>query len=365
MLYKLKTNGPSTTFVPVKPTTMLAQGFLEKVMEDWLAENPYAVLPEEEAQFLVFCQEEPFDNVTDILALDEQGAVIVIEVKRGQTPRSVIAQALEYAADVSTWSYEELNSRAAAYFLSRGWNHGSLLDAGRDYFGDVFTPTSEAQINRSQRLFIVGEGMDPKIVRTAQWLMNHGVDIGCVSYTCYRTEEGEVYLEFTNIAVRESTQPGPEPDVTPQALRRQAFWQGLLERATELGSPYLSGRVATTSQWLTLALTVGIPGCRFGYQIWADNRTSLWLEIRLNTQEENKKLFDHIFSHKEAIERDCGSPLTWDRRPDKFTSVIYWLPPQPLSLDQEDNWANIQEGLVQNMERFVSVILPYLAHLSA
>src|ERR1043166_6608288 len=119
MLWQLKGSGDKTVFVPLKPTSMGEQRILEKTMEQWLADKPAAVLPEDEQRVLVVSQESPFQNITDVIAVDARGHVIIIEVKRGQTPRDVIAQALEYAADVAEWSYETLNSKATKYFAKR------------------------------------------------------------------------------------------------------------------------------------------------------------------------------------------------------------------------------------------------------
>src|SRR3954447_18546970 len=94
MPLKLGRDGTSTTFVGVKPTSLQHEGHVEKVMEEWLSRNPYAVLPDS-ARALVIGQETPFRNLTDLLALDELGNLLVIEVKRGQTPRDVISQALD------------------------------------------------------------------------------------------------------------------------------------------------------------------------------------------------------------------------------------------------------------------------------
>ncbi len=115
MLYKIKKNGPATILIPLEPTTMVAEGLTEKVVEEWLAANPQVVVPSDE-RLLVICQEKAFQNLTDILAVDAQGNLVVIEVKRGQTPRDVIAQALEYASHVASWDYGALNVRAVAYF---------------------------------------------------------------------------------------------------------------------------------------------------------------------------------------------------------------------------------------------------------
>jgi RecB family endonuclease NucS len=91
MLYKLIQNPEKTTFVPLHARSMQEQGLLEKQMELWLADNPTAVLPEDEKQVLVISQEAPFKNVTDVLGVDADRNLVVIEIKRGQSPRDVIA----------------------------------------------------------------------------------------------------------------------------------------------------------------------------------------------------------------------------------------------------------------------------------
>src|SRR5438309_250243 len=49
-----------------------------------------------------------FGTFVDILAIDAQGSLSVIELKRGQTPREVVAQALDYASWVQGLSYDEI-----------------------------------------------------------------------------------------------------------------------------------------------------------------------------------------------------------------------------------------------------------------
>ncbi len=213
MLYKLKSTDSKTTFVPVTPTTMTKQGFLEKEMEQWLADNPHAVLPEDEERVLVISQETAFQNLTDILAVDEQGNLLVIEVKRGQTPRDVIAQALEYASAVAEWDYQELNRRATQYFAGRAMTYESLLSAFQGVFDIDPGKFSESQFNQRQRIFIVGEAIEPKIERTARWLLRQGVEVGCISYTCYRTEEKELFLDFQQVVRREDVLVGKVPPI--------------------------------------------------------------------------------------------------------------------------------------------------------
>lgn len=228
MLYKLQQGGSKTTFVRLNATSMADEGLLESQMEQWLADNPTAVLPEAEARVLVISQETPFKNVTDVLAIDAQGNLLIIEVKRGQSPRDVIAQALEYASDVADWDYDRLNKTAIQYFASRKLEFKSLLEAFSKTFDIPQEELSESQFNRQQRIFVVGEVIDEKLQRTARWLLRRGVSISCVSYTLLTdSQSGEFFLDIneevrtTELAGGGRSQPSAVQLPTEDALVEQ------------------------------------------------------------------------------------------------------------------------------------------------
>ena len=60
---------------------------LEKVLEDWIEKNPHLVLEDEEVAIIARQPRTGFDKYLDLLAVDESGATVVIELKRGETPR--------------------------------------------------------------------------------------------------------------------------------------------------------------------------------------------------------------------------------------------------------------------------------------
>ena len=51
----------------------------------------------------------------DLLAIDSQGDLVVIELKRDRTPREVVAQTLDYASWVKDLSYDDIVSKANEY----------------------------------------------------------------------------------------------------------------------------------------------------------------------------------------------------------------------------------------------------------
>ena len=249
MLYKITETDGRSVFVPLRPTTMTEQGLLERQMEDWLADNPSAVLPEGERRVLVISQEQPFQNVTDVLAIDQRGNLVVIEVKRGLTPRDVVAQALEYASDVAEWGYDDLNRRAIAYFARRNLTYNSLLEAFLDIFAVAPGSFTESNFNQIQRIFIIAEQVDEKVERTARWLLRQGVLISCLSYTCYVSEEGDkkqIFLDLEEVVRPEERQgsvrtrrcndePLPvRPEDFPEPI--QGVYRQLQERVARFGS---------------------------------------------------------------------------------------------------------------------------------
>ena len=72
----------------------------EAILEDWLENNPDDII--ENGKLLIIGRQVTTNlgSFIDLLAIDRQGDVVVIELKRNRTPRETVAQALEYASFV-------------------------------------------------------------------------------------------------------------------------------------------------------------------------------------------------------------------------------------------------------------------------
>src|SRR5690348_8396021 len=68
----------------------------EAILESWIAEHPDLLGHD----LLVFGRQvrTAYGGIIDLLALDSDGRVHVIELKRDETPREIVAQALDYAS---------------------------------------------------------------------------------------------------------------------------------------------------------------------------------------------------------------------------------------------------------------------------
>jgi len=81
----------------------------EEDLEALLEQNPQ-VLANDEPLLLISRQPNAQESgIPDLLALDADGNLVIVELKRGRPPRDVIAQALEYAAWVAALDDDGLN----------------------------------------------------------------------------------------------------------------------------------------------------------------------------------------------------------------------------------------------------------------
>ena len=82
---------------------------LEQWIEDWLADDISVLDP----SLLVIGRQvrTSFGGAVDLLCMDGDGNLVVVELKRGQTPRDVAAQALEYSSWVDGWPVWLWNGR--------------------------------------------------------------------------------------------------------------------------------------------------------------------------------------------------------------------------------------------------------------
>jgi hypothetical protein len=129
-----------------------------------------------------------FGKFIDILALDQEGKVVVIELKRDRTPREVVAQILDYASWIEGLSYKDI----AALFSER--NPGKQLEQA---FADAFGDNPPDELNQDHELIVVASELDPSTERIINYLSDsYGVPVNAVFFRYFRDGDNE-YLART------------------------------------------------------------------------------------------------------------------------------------------------------------------------
>ena len=213
-LKKEKNSIENAVLIPAKKTSLE----LEKHLESWLENSPWAVAQEPlliiGRQTSAF-QEEYGTIFPDLLGIDKEGNLVIIELKKGRTPREVIAQLLEYAAWANDLSDEKIHEIATSYF--RIINTEKEIE---ELFLETFEMDEIPSLNQRLRLFVAAEEISPPVAKVCRFLRQvHGVDVNCIQFSIFQTESGEVLVSSEAFV-------GLEDVVAPKKMVTSQRWAG-------------------------------------------------------------------------------------------------------------------------------------------
>ena len=139
------------------PSSQIA---FEERLEDWLSKDISFLDP----TLLIIGRQvrTDFGQAIDLLCLDNVGDTVIVELKRGQTPRDTAAQALEYASWVKDLSHDRIVEIADNHFE----DSGSFKAA----FEERFETNLPDELNLGHRILIVAESIDASTDRIVRYL---------------------------------------------------------------------------------------------------------------------------------------------------------------------------------------------------
>lgn len=176
-----------------------------KHIEEWVRSNP-EILGED---LLILTTEfDRFVNSTDrldVLALDRDGNLVVVELKRDSAAGYSDLQAIRYAAMVSSMTIDKLLPYYIAY---RKKYYDEQLSTGeaRDQVIEFVESDSFNELSKKPRIILCSEGFSQEITTTVLWLRDFQVDIGCVKITPYKIDDKVIVVPKVLIPLQEAKQ---------------------------------------------------------------------------------------------------------------------------------------------------------------
>ncbi len=154
-----------------------------------------------------------FGKFIDLLAIDRDGTLVIIELKRDKTPREVVAQTLDYASWAKDLSYDQITEIYAEK------NGGQKFEVG---FSDAFGSSARESINESHRMVVVASELDSSTERILNYLNdNYGVPINIVFFRYFKDKENEYLTRTWLIDPHEAEQTSKVV-----AKKRKETWNG-------------------------------------------------------------------------------------------------------------------------------------------
>lgn len=217
----------------LSPTELSHEDFKEDDLREWIIGNTDAILGE---KLLIIGREVGVADLgdgIDLLAIDRDGNLVVVELKRGALRGSVDFQSLKYVSYVSRWSYDEIKSQFEMFAQNDERAESYEEDVSFSEILEKFC-NDDYELNGSQRIILVGSSVHERIGSVVLWLRQSGIDISIVQFSLHKDEDEGLFLDSKTIVPTsdlEKFQPGSTPADEP--WKRDGRRWHLEERANE------------------------------------------------------------------------------------------------------------------------------------
>lgn len=191
MLYKLNDN--KKDYTNVKRVSLGEIGWKEKDLQELLSKHIYDLISSN--QLMTIFNERPRQEEPDILALDKDGDLYILELKRWESNQENLLQVLRYGQLYGNSNYEELNEMFKIYLKGK-YPEDELYEIHRQYFHlDDSSMINKDEFNRKQHFLIVTNGLDLKTVEAIAYWKKNGLNIDAIVYWVFEIN-GEFFIEF-------------------------------------------------------------------------------------------------------------------------------------------------------------------------
>jgi hypothetical protein len=137
----------------------------------------------------------------DILALENTGRLVVVELKRGKAPDTTDMQAIKYAAMASNFTLEALAEHYAAYLTKFEEAEVSTEAAKQRLDQHISNDETETftLLLEQPRIILIANDFPPSVTSTAVFLSKFGLDITLIKFQTYKTPSSGFILTLNRI----------------------------------------------------------------------------------------------------------------------------------------------------------------------
>ncbi|SDA15685.1 protein of unknown function [Methylobacterium sp. UNC378MF] len=354
-MYKI--DKEANRIIALEAPTFSELGFKERSnIQEWIANQP-DVLGEE----LLIIQKEfsGFSDTNerlDLLALDKDGALVLIENKLDDAGRDVTWQALKYASYCSRLSRDDIRRIFQDYLMKI-----SSSDSADDKICEFFEVENidELALNKgvTQRIILVAAKFRKEVTSTVMWLMNFKIRLQCFRTQAYRfgdnlflsveqiipTKDAEEFM--VGLATKALDEVGDaEAEKGRHSLRRE-FWGRLIKKMNSLSPLYAS---VSPQRYSWISASSGVRGLGLNF-VATETCGRVELYIDRGEKAMNELIYDDLLEAKSVIEADFGQSLEWQRLEDKRACRLRFE--VAANVFDRESWPVLTEKLSDAMNR--------------
>ncbi|MEN3234191.1 DUF4268 domain-containing protein [Methylobacterium ajmalii] len=365
-----KIDRDANRIVALEEPTFSELGFKERAhIQEWIAHNPRAL---DEPLLIIQKEFAGFSDTNerlDLLALDKQGALVLIENKLDDAGRNVTWQALKYASYCSRFTRDDIRKIYHDY-LTKIASPQSADEKLCEFFEVDDVNELKLNIGFTQRIILIAAKFRKEVTSTVLWLANFKIRLQCFQTTPYRmghdlflsieqvipTKNSEDFMVgLANKALDEVEGAAAEKD--RYALRRE-FWARLIKKMNSVSTLFASVS-ATKQSWL--GTSSGVRGLSLNFVATQSfGRVELYIDRQNKTI--NEAIYDEILLQRDLIEENFGETLEWQRLEAKRACRIKYEVAGDV-FDREQ-WPQLIESLSDYMPRLERALEKPLKHIN-
>ena len=288
----------------------------EKILEDWIESTPSALFGYEEVYIIGRQVTTNLNKAIDLLGLDENGNTVIVELKRGKTPRETVAQILEYVSFVEDLTYKQLEEIAIHYTGDEGLN---LMESHKESFK---LPDDRAvAFNKAQRLVIIGQDISKEVEQTSLFLNKRGLELYCIAFKYFKSGTGERVVTSDFVVKKDKSiggDTGTKPKINKEKFLDNVdgyikdFFKELLTFASENKMPVHWGSAGFS---LNVDLSGNHVNILYGYSKLASGGQSIYtaaMEIRRKVNNAEEVIGQYFEKLREAsLFEPAASEIKW------------------------------------------------------
>jgi hypothetical protein len=354
-------------FKPITQTTFSEQKVRERADLQRLLRTQINVLGDD---LYVLAEEfgdwEDSKRRIDLLAMDQDGNLVVIELKRTNDGGHMELQAIRYASMVSAMTFERAVQIHANFLAELGEHSENAKERMLEFLN--WEEPDEESFAPDVRILLVSEDFGKELTTAVLWLRDREIDIRCIRLRPYQDVDKRLIdvqqiiplpeAHEYQVQLREKEQVGRKKRAERYDVRLK-FWEGLIAIARKQKTRHANIKPGSHS-WLGAGS--GIRGLGFNYVIVQENGVAE-LYIDRGEAAENKRIFDQLHALKNAIEQRFGQSLLWERLDTKRASRIKYIVKRGGYRSSESQWHDIQTEMVQTMTQLEIALKPALESL--
>jgi len=368
--------------------------FSEKWLQNNLYENPNC-LPVREIDphigtLVPVCTEiETGAGPADILYVTTTGQIVLVETKLWRNPearREVVAQILDYAKQLTEWSFEDLARQSA---IASGQGPDYLLSRLRQFASNADEAAFVDGVNLSLKsgdflLIVVGDGIRSGAESLIGFIERYGnlrFRFGLIEVAAFRLSTNEILLQPRILAKTEILQRtvliGPSGPVEIEDIARaedtelrtnadanwfQSFWSDYLSvlSLSDATQALPSNSPKGTNLFLSLPPS-GAKAWISAYIAKSAGKGGVYLTF-LKAFDKVNEFYERLLAEKQEIEEIVGVQLSWVKEGNKVYITVPSI--QFGDLNAQEERQRVIKYLTDYTNRMVNAFRPRLKILS-